>query len=110
MGRYGNFNPSYVGLGELLISPEMQAAMHEKARKIAEAAAASSPVGDEHDPHRGEYRASWEVHSGIREEPTRRAVGRVVNDRDYAAAVEFGTSRGQQGQYVLTRAIDAARE
>jgi hypothetical protein len=49
------------------------------------------------------------VESGIREEPTRRAYGRITNSKDYAASVEFGNSH-QQGQYVLTRAIDMIRE
>lgn len=104
-----SFNPSYTGLGELLVSPEMQAAMREKAQKAADYAEAMSPVGPEGDPHRGEYRASWEVESGVREEPSRRAYGRVTNTTDYAASVEFGNSH-MDGQYVLTRAIDAMRE
>jgi hypothetical protein len=104
-----SFNPSYTGLGELLVSPEMQAAMRQLAEKGRTAAEAISPVGPASDPHRGEYKAAWGVESGIREERTRRAYGRITNSKDYAASVEFGNSH-QQGQYVLTRAIDMIRE
>jgi hypothetical protein len=108
------FNPSYSGLGELLFSPEMQAAMHAKAKKIAETAAATSPVGPLTDSERQRYIDSWRVESGVRDEPSRRAVARVINDSDHAAAVEFGNGRTSrktiEPHYTLTRAIDAARE
>jgi hypothetical protein len=104
------FNPSYTGLGELLTSPEMQAAMLAKVEKAKNYAEALSPVGPPDDPHRGQYRASWEVESGVREQPSRRAYGRLTNTADYAASVEFGNSRGSDGQYVATRAIDAMKE
>lgn len=103
------FNPSYAGLGELLVSPEMQAAMHEFAKKGKDAAVATSPVGPPSDPHRGEYRDAWETDSGIQDGPTRRAYGEVSNPVDYAASIEFGNGR-MEGQYVLTRAIDMMRE
>jgi Bacteriophage HK97-gp10, putative tail-component len=105
----GNFNASYRGLGELLVSPEMQAAMGELAKRGKAAAEALSPVGGEGDRHRGEYRAAWDVEVGVREEATRRAYGRITNSKDYAASVEFGNGR-MQGQYVLTRALDMMRE
>jgi len=108
------FNPSYVGLGELLASPEMQAAMHEKAAKIADAARAISPVGPVDDGEKTHYVDSFTVSSGVREEPTRRAYGRVENDSDHAAAVEYGNGRtGPKtigAHHVLGRAIDFARE
>ena len=105
----GSYNPSYHGIGELLASPEMQAHMHHDADKIRDAAEAMSPIGPASDPHRGEYKASWEVDSGVRESPSRRAYGRVSNPVDYAASLEYGNGR-MEGQYVLTRAIDFARE
>lgn len=46
------FDPSYTGLGELLVSPEMQHAMHEFAKKAKDAAVATSPVGPPGYPHR----------------------------------------------------------
>lgn len=112
----GKFNPSYTGLGELLSSPEMVVGMKHFAEKIKERAEVMSPVGDEHDPHRGDYKAGWSVESGVREAPSRRAFARVHNDVDYAAAIEFGNGRraGRRSfnvpNYTLTRAIDAARE
>lgn len=104
----GAFDPSYAGLGELLVSPEMQAAMRQKAQQAADYAEALSPVGPVGDPHRGLYKSSWEVDSGVRSAPSRRAYGRVTNTTDYAASVEFGNGR-MDGQYVLTRAIDAMK-
>ena len=104
------FDPSYPGLGELLISPEMQAAMHDLAKKAKDAAVATSPVGPPSDPHRELYRDSWETDSGIQDGPTRRAYGEVSNPVDYAASIEFGNGRGTEAHYVLTRAIDMIRE
>lgn len=113
-GRYGNFDPSRGGLGELLASPAMQAAMREKAEKIAAAARAVSPIGPLTDQEKEHYVEGWSVSSGVRDLPTRRAYARVTNDSDHAAAVEFGNGRTSpktiEPHYVLTRAIDAARE
>lgn len=105
-----DFNPSSVGLGELLASAGMQDGMRQLAGKARDRAEQTSPVGPDSDPHRGEYRSGWRVESGVRNEPTRRAYAEIVNDAEYAASVEFGNGRGQQGQYVLTRALDAMRE
>lgn len=103
------FNPSYHGVGELLCSPEMVAAMHHFASKGRDAAELLSPVGTPPDPHPGAYKGDWSVESGVRETPSRRAYARITNGRDYAASVEFGNGR-MDGQYVLTRAIDLMRE
>ena len=108
----GRFEPNRRGLGELLASPQMQAAMREKAEKIRAAAEATSPVGPATDGEH--YRDSWSVDSGVRDEPTRRAYARISNSSDHAAAVEFGNGRTRrktiEPHYTLTRAIDAARE
>lgn len=110
----GRFNPSYTGLGELLVSPEMQAAMREKAEKIKTAAEAMSPIGPLTDDERTRYRDAWEVDSGVREEPSRRAYATVSNPTPYSAAIEWGNGRTSrktiEAHYVLTRAIDAARD
>jgi len=107
------FDPSYVGLGELLVSPEMQAAMHDKAAKIADAARATSPIGPLSDAEKTHYVDSFTVSSGVQEGKTRRAYGEVENDSPHAAAVEFGNGRTRaktiDAHYTLTRAIDAAR-
>ena len=110
----GRFNPSYTGLGELLVSPEMVAAMRAKADKIKAAAEVTSPVGPLTDAERAHYRDSWSVDAGVRGEPSRRAYARVENSSDHAAAVEFGNGRTRrktiEPHYTLTRAVDAARE
>ena len=107
------FNADYRGIGELLKSPEMQAAMHAKAERVAEAARATAPVGDAiTDKHPGEYRDGFEVSSGTNRT---RAYGRVENNVGHAAAVEFGNGRTQpanrarktiNAHYTLTRALD----
>ncbi|MGZ6806390.1 MAG: HK97 gp10 family phage protein [Mycobacteriaceae bacterium] len=106
----GKFNPSYVGLGEVLRCPEMQAEMRRRAERIKAAAEAMAPVGDaaKGDKHPGQYKASFHVESGSG--PSLRGVrayGRVTNDAPHAAAVEFGNSHSP-AQHVLGRALDAA--
>jgi hypothetical protein len=108
------FNPSYTGMGELLSSPGMVSAMRDRAEKIKTAAEATSPVGPLSDDERTRYRDSWEVEAGVREEPSRRAYATVKNETPYSAAIEFGNGRTSkktiEAHYVLTRAIDSARE
>lgn len=118
MGRYGNFRPSYSGLGALLRGPEMQAEMKRRAYKVAIAAAADAPVGPPSDPHRGEYRDSFHVEAGVETDAKggRRAYGRVSNSSPHAAAVEYGY-RGRSksptdtsAHHTLGRALDSARD
>ena len=101
----------YAGFGELLVGPEMEASMKDRAEKIAEAARAIAPVGDaaKGDKHPGQYKASFEVESGVMESGGRRAYGRVTNTAPHAAAVEFGNAHSP-AQHVLGRAIDHARD
>jgi hypothetical protein len=106
------YKPDYNGIGDMLRSAEMQAHMRERAEKIAEAARASSPVGPPGDPHEGNYASSWEVSSGVRHGQTSRAYGRVENNVDYAAKIEYGDKVGRghrEGQHILGKSIDAAR-
>jgi hypothetical protein len=107
-----SFNADFRGIGELLRSPEMQAAMHAKAEKIAAAARATAPVGPETDGVH--YRDAFEVSSGVREGASRRAYGQVENASEHAAAVEFGNFRTRpqtiEAHHVLGRALDAAKE
>jgi hypothetical protein len=107
------YTPDREGIGEMLKSAEMQAHMRGRAEKIAAAAEAMSPVGPPGDPHIGNYASSWEVSSGVRHWPSGRAYGRVENTADYAAKIEYGdkTGRGhREGQHVLGKSIDAARD
>ena len=110
----GSWQPNYDGIGKLLASEEMRAAMHEKAGHVADAARAISPIGPLTDREKEHYIEAWTVASGVRDEPTRRAYGRVMNDSDHAAAIEYGNGRTSpktiDAHHVLTRALDAARE
>jgi hypothetical protein len=106
------FKADYHGIGEMLCTPEMQAVMHAKAEKIADAARSIAPVSPATDGTH--YRDSFEVSSGVRTDGSRRAYGRVENTSDHAAAVEFGNGRTRhqtiEAQHVLGRSIDAAKD
>jgi len=109
----GSWNPSYSGIGEMLRAEFVRQELRRRADRVKEVAEATSPVGPERDGVH--YRDAWEVEDGVREGPSRRAYARVRNSSDHAAAVEFGNGRGDSpktidAHYVLTRAIDAARE
>ncbi|HEU5026589.1 MAG TPA: hypothetical protein VFV01_16860 [Spirillospora sp.] len=112
----GSWNPSHSGIGELLCSDMVRRELRRRADRVKEVAEATSPEGPPRSPEDGpHYRDMWEVEDGVREEPSRRAYARVRNSSDHAAAVEFGNGRGDspqtiQAHYVLTRAVDAARE
>lgn len=106
------WNWDYAGFGELLCGAEMQAEMDKRAERIAVAAEAIAPVGDaaKGDKHPGQYKASFEVESGVMQSLRgRRAYGRVTNTAPHAAAVEFGNAHSP-AQHVLGRAIDHARD
>lgn len=112
-----DYKPNHSGLGELLRGAELQAEMHRRAERIKEAAEASAPVGPPSDPHRGQYKGSFEVDSGVMRDVqgNRRAYGRVTNTTDYAVAVEYGTggrsaAPTQSAHHTLTRAMDFAKE
>lgn len=86
--------------------------MEKRAERIAVAAEAIAPVGDaaKGDKHPGEYKASFQIESGVTESLRgRRAYGRVTNTAPHAAAVEFGNARSP-AQHVLGRAVDHARD
>lgn len=91
----------------VLAAPWMVAEMRRRAEKVKERAEATAPVGGEDDPHRGLYKASFEVDSGVRNEPTRRAFGRVTNTAPYAIDVEYGSKHNRRYR-TLGRALDAA--
>jgi len=91
------------GVGQLLRSPAMQAAMLGRAEVIKGVAVALSPVG-EGGPHPGHYKESWETDSTARGGRRRdRAVGYVRNSAYYARWVEYGTER-VPAHHVLLRA------
>lgn len=100
MARY---RANYRGIGEMLSSRAMQLDMHSRANKVKAVAEATAPKNS------GEYAASFEVSSGVRDEPTRRAYGRVENTDPKAIHLEFGTS-GTPKFRTLGKASEAARE
>ncbi len=103
-----SFNADYEGIGEMLTSDFMQGEMRRRAENVAELARATAPVGPEDDPHRGLYRDSFVVSSGIQDRETRRAYGQVTNDAPYAIDLEYGTSATPKFR-TLGKALDAAR-
>ncbi|MCW2898489.1 MAG: hypothetical protein JWO67_754 [Streptosporangiaceae bacterium] len=111
------FKPSHSGFGEFLRGHELQGEMRKRAERIAAAAESIAPEGPPGDKHRGEYRASFEVTSGVIQDVKGglRAYGRVRNSAPHAAAVEYGYGgrsgvAGKSAHHVLGRAIDAAKE
>lgn len=102
------YKASFRGIGEMLSSPEMQAEMHRRADKIAEAARASAPF-DPNSTDGTHYRDAFSVTSGVRESPSRRAQAIVRNDDPAAVFVEYGTSH-TDAHHTLLHALDAARD
>lgn len=103
-----SFRADYGGIGQLLVSPQMQAEMHRRAERMKEAAEADAPY-DERDRDGDHYRDHFTVSSGVQERKTRRAVGTLTNDSPVAFLVEFG-SKNNDPHYTLTRALDAAHD
>lgn len=98
----GDFKPSYSGIGKLLRSERMQAEMRRRAELIAARAEATAPE------ETGEYKASFEVESGVKSGKTRRAYGRVRNTSPHALYVEFGGGNTPRHR-TIAKAIDAAK-
>jgi hypothetical protein len=105
------FNASYSGIGELLRSPQMEAAMRARAEAIKTKAEATAPVGDpKNDPHPGRYRDSFKVESGRDGGQKKdRAYGRVLNDSPEAFYVEYGSSK-VDARHTLLNAAQAVKE
>lgn len=81
---------NYEGMGELLRSVEMQAAMRTLAEGFMERAIATAPVAKS-GPHRGRYKASFRIEVGVQHHKTSRAYAKVINDAPEAFYIEFGT-------------------
>lgn len=113
------FKPNTRGLDDLLCGAEMQAVMGDVVEKGRLAAEAIAPVGPESDPHRGDYKDSFETDVRVEKPAPRawggpRAVGRLTNTTPYAVAVEYGTggrsaAPTDAAHHVLTRAIDGMK-
>ena len=83
------YRPDHGGLGELLVSPDMQKAMHTLASKVRDAALAKAPDAA---PYGVGYVDGFEVDSGVREGKTPRAFGRVKNTSPHAVFIEYGSA------------------
>jgi hypothetical protein len=99
------FKLDYVGVGQLLRSPEMQAEMRRRAEKVRVAAEASAPVYLK-GRHPGRYKRSFRVRAGRR--PSR-AYAMVINYSPEALWVEYGTKNNPRHR-TLGRALEAARD
>lgn len=101
------YKGSYEGIGELLRSEMMVAAMAERAKAVQEMAEQLAPesiVGSTLSPP-GRYKKSFRVETskrgGFRKN---RAEAKVVNDDPVAVFVEYGTTK-MPGMHVLLRAL-----
>ena len=92
----------------VLCAPWMQANMHARAERVMAFAVAHAPY-DSSDVDGTHYRDSFEVSSGIRETPTRRAYGRVSNtDMPTALYVEYGSVNNPRHR-TLGASLEAAK-
>jgi hypothetical protein len=110
MARAVKFTASYRGIGAMLVSSEMQAAMGKLGERVLRRAQANAPVGDpSKDPHAGRYKASFYLATGVQRRKTSRAYAEVGNAAPEAFEVEYGTSE-TDGHHTLLDALNAVRE
>lgn len=104
------FKANYEGIGEMLCSDYMVAAMERRAYRGGEYAVAVAPV-DETGDHPGRYKDSFVAGADVPEgRKTRRAVGFLVNTSPEAPYVEHGNGTAKyQGDHVLARALDVMK-
>jgi len=100
------YQPDHRGLGELLVSPEMEKAMRSLAEKVMARAVSLAPDAA---PYGEGYIASFEVDSGVRPGTTPRAFGRVENTSGHAVFVEFGGPHTPKHR-TLGKALDALND
>ncbi|MGW0984282.1 HK97 gp10 family phage protein [Streptomyces xiamenensis] len=105
------FRMSRRGVGQVLKSPMVEAAMRARAEAIRATAIALSPVGDAaDDPHPGLYKASWHVSSASSGGRRRdRATAKVWNSAPHARFVEYGTERVPAHHVLLRAALTGGR-
>lgn len=99
------FKASYNGIGDMLRSEFMQAAMEARALRVKARAEATAPVYEQ-GSHPGRYKASFHVTSGVRHAKTSRAYGRCYNDSPEALYVEYGNVN-TPAHHTLLAALDA---
>lgn len=100
------FTLSYKGVGEMLRSEEMVAAMGALGEKVKERAETIAPVAKS-GPHPGRYKESFEVETTNRGGYEHdRARARIRNFAPEGLWVEVG-SKHNRAHHVLKRALDA---
>jgi outer membrane receptor for Fe3+-dicitrate len=110
MARAVTFKASYKGIGQMLTSSEMQAAMRQLAEKVKARAEANAPVGNpSEDPHAGRYKSSFYTTTGVQHRKTSRAYAEIGNTAPEALFVEYGDS-GNGAAHVLLDALSAVHE
>jgi hypothetical protein len=109
------YKPDRAGVGELLRGPEMRAFVHRVAEEAIPFAVSISPDAP---PYGVGYRDAFRVDDDLEKVTVRggrRAVARIVNDSDYAVAVELGWDvehhqfGNHAGYHVLARTADHIR-
>jgi len=110
MARAITFKASYTGIGQMLRSPDMQAAMRRLAEKVKARAEANAPVGDpSEDPHAGRYKSSFYISTGVQHRKTSRAYAEIGNTAPEALTVEYGTA-DTDAHHTLLDALAAVRD
>ncbi len=95
---------SYQGVGELLRSEMLGAALYTRAQAVRATAEATAPYDKRNETH---FRDSFHVAEPEVPEGNDRVVVTVYNDDDAAVQIELGTSNAP-AHYTLTKALDAA--
>lgn len=110
MARAVTFKASYKGIGEMLCSPDMQAAMGEFGGKVKARAEANAKAGDPtEDPHAGRYRGAFYLTTGVQHRKTSRAYAEVGNTAPESVSQEYGDSEND-GHHTLLDALSAVRD
>ncbi len=85
--RRARFKGDYKGIGEMLVSKQMQREMEHRALRVEARCVATSPEDT------GNYKSSFRVETGIRPGPKPRAESKVINDDEASTLVEWGTAK-----------------
>jgi hypothetical protein len=104
------FRGSYAGIGEMLNSPMVAAALLKRAERVKGRCEDTAPVGDpaEPDDHAGRYKAGFRV-AIFPKRNGRRPEAYVVNGTPDAFWVEYGHS-GAEPYHTMHRALLEAGE
>ncbi len=98
------FDADYAGIGELLRSEMIGAALYTRGQAVRGVAEATAPYDSSNETH---FRDSFHVAEPEVPEGFDRVVVTVYNDDDAAISIETGTSR-TPAHRTLAKALDAA--